>query len=62
MFIDFMAKIGWAYDLKTVNKDIIDSRKNRAGDGSVTNEWGFADVEKSEADIKFAKNIAKKGI
>lgn len=34
MFIDLMAAIGWAYDLKTVPDDIIDQRKLRTGDFS----------------------------
>lgn len=34
LFIDFFAKIGWAYDLKTVSQEIILKRINRTGDGS----------------------------
>ena len=60
MFIDFMAKIGWAYDLKTVNKEIIDSRKSRSGDGTETNIWGWADPDQSKSDRNMAKIIAKK--
>ncbi|KPJ02273.1 Acyl-CoA Delta(11) desaturase [Papilio xuthus] len=41
IFIDFFAKIGWAYDLKSVNDDMIKSRSDRTGDG--TNMWGFGD-------------------
>lgn len=33
-FIDFFAKIGWAYDMKTVSKEMIDRRAARTGDGS----------------------------
>lgn len=33
-FIDFFAKIGWAYDLKTVSDDMIRRRVLRTGDGS----------------------------
>jgi len=33
-FIDFFAKIGWAYDLKTVSDDVIQKRAGRTGDGS----------------------------
>lgn len=33
-FIDFFAKIGWASDLKTASKEIIERRANRTGDGS----------------------------
>jgi len=31
IFIDFMAKIGWAYDRKVVSKDVIRQRKMRTG-------------------------------
>ncbi|XP_049868603.1 acyl-CoA Delta-9 desaturase-like [Pectinophora gossypiella] len=34
VFIDFMAGIGWAYDLKTVSSEIIEQRIDRTGDGS----------------------------
>lgn len=33
-FIDLMAKIGWAYDLKSVPKHIVMQRVKRTGDGS----------------------------
>jgi stearoyl-CoA desaturase (delta-9 desaturase) len=33
-FIDFFAKIGWAYDLKTVSEEMIKKRVLRTGDGS----------------------------
>jgi stearoyl-CoA desaturase (delta-9 desaturase) len=33
-FLDLMAKIGWAYDLKTVSVDMINKRVQRTGDGS----------------------------
>ena len=31
MFINLMAKIGWAYDLKTMSKEVIEARKRRTG-------------------------------
>jgi len=34
MFIDLMAKIGWAYDRKVVSPEVIRLRKLRTGDGS----------------------------
>ena len=34
MFIDLMARIGWAYDLKTVSPDLVQKRVKRTGDGS----------------------------
>lgn len=33
-FIDFFASLGWAYDLKTVSKQLIEKRSLRTGDGS----------------------------
>lgn len=33
-FIDFFAKIGWAYDLKTVSEEMVRKRILRTGDGS----------------------------
>ncbi|XP_026749081.2 acyl-CoA Delta(11) desaturase-like [Galleria mellonella] len=47
-FIDFFAWIGWAYDLKTVPKDMIMRRAKRTGDG--TNLWGWEDNDISEED------------
>ncbi|XP_047514484.1 acyl-CoA Delta(11) desaturase-like isoform X1 [Pieris napi] len=38
LFIDFFAKIGWAYDLKTVPQEAIESRAKKTGDG--TDLWG----------------------
>ena len=35
MFIDFMAKIGWAYDRKVVSREVIRLRKLRTGEDSV---------------------------
>ncbi|XP_049865787.1 acyl-CoA Delta(11) desaturase-like isoform X2 [Pectinophora gossypiella] len=40
-FIDFFAWIGWAYDLKTVPKDLVISRMKRTGDG--TSLWGWGE-------------------
>lgn len=44
LFIDFFAKIGWAYDLKTVPQELIKKRVLRTGDG--THElWGWGDKD-----------------
>lgn len=57
MFIDFMAKIGWAYDLKTVPKEVVAKRCQRTGDGSLhhahdgTSPWGWGDRDISQEDI-----------
>lgn len=37
VFIDCMAKIGWAYDLKTVAPDSVKRRIVRTGDGTYEN-------------------------
>lgn len=34
MFIDLMAKIGWAYDRKSVSENVLKMRIERTGDGS----------------------------
>lgn len=33
-FIDFFARLGWAYDLKSVSSEIIEQRAKKCGDGS----------------------------
>jgi len=44
-----MAKIGWAYDLKTVPESIVKQRVQRTGDGSHehfhSGPWGWGDSE-----------------
>ncbi|XP_075974459.1 acyl-CoA Delta-9 desaturase-like [Anticarsia gemmatalis] len=42
LFIDIMAKIGWAYDLKTVSEDVIQKRILRTGDGSKVSQGATA--------------------
>lgn len=49
MFIDFMAKIGLAYDLKTVSADTIQKRVERTGDGSHAT-WGWGDKDQSSTE------------
>ncbi|CAK1540452.1 unnamed protein product [Leptosia nina] len=46
LFIDTMAKIGWAYDLKTVSTEVIEKRVKRTGDGS-HEEWGYEEIHDS---------------
>ena len=48
-FIDFMAKIGQAYDLKYVNQDMIKTRTLRTGDGNHP-VWGWGDKDMSKED------------
>jgi stearoyl-CoA desaturase (Delta-9 desaturase) len=38
-FIQFMEKIGWAYDLRTARSDMVERRVKRMGDGTHQN-WG----------------------
>lgn len=58
-FIDFFAKIGWAYDMKTVSADIIKKRVKRTGDG--THEiWGWGDKDQPKEEIESAVIINKK--
>lgn len=73
--IDGFAKIGWAYDLKTVSTDMIKKRALRTGDGTRyesgkdhehihdhTHEdavWGWDDTDMKPEDIQEAKIINK---
>ncbi|KAM3965040.1 acyl-CoA delta-11 desaturase/conjugase [Aphomia sociella] len=50
-FIDFFAWIGWAYDLKTVSKDMIRRRARKTGDG--TNLWGLEDKDITAEEKKY---------
>ncbi|XP_044734443.1 acyl-CoA Delta-9 desaturase-like [Chrysoperla carnea] len=52
--LKLFAKIGWAYDLKTVSDDMIKKRTNRTGDGShSTSIWGWGDREQSDENKRF---------
>ena len=58
-FIDFFAKIGWAYDLKSVNPETIEKRVKRTGDG--THEmWGWGDKDLSAEDKEDVLILNKK--
>ncbi|KAJ3652190.1 hypothetical protein Zmor_018177 [Zophobas morio] len=64
-FIDLMAKIGWAYDLKWASPDMVMKRVLRTGDGSWNKSsiWGWGDKDMDEEDVKMVqdnwKTIAK---
>lgn len=58
-FIDFFARLGWAYDLKTVSMDMIKKRVERTGDGS-HNVWGWGDKDLPKEDVTEATIINKK--
>jgi len=53
-FIDFFAKLGWAYDLKTVSKGMIQRRAENCGDGS-HHVWGLGDKDIDPADLQELK-------
>ncbi|XP_024938272.1 acyl-CoA Delta(11) desaturase isoform X2 [Cephus cinctus] len=46
-FIDFFARIGWAYDLKSVSSDMVRRRVERTGDGS-HEVWGWGDKDQPQ--------------
>lgn len=50
-FIDLFAKIGWAYDLKSVAPDTVKRRVWRTGDGS-HELWGWGDKDLTPEDAK----------
>lgn len=58
-FIDFFAKIGWAYDLKQVSHDIIEKRVKRTGDGTHAT-WGWGDKDQSKEEMADALITHKK--
>lgn len=60
-FIDFFAKIGLAYDLKMVPKDIVRKRVARTGDGT-HDVWGWDDKDQTqeERDQTLVINSEKK--
>lgn len=73
-FIDFFARIGWAYDLKTVAYSVIKKRAARTGDGSKyertdhqdehhhTHEgaiWGWDDADMTSEDMQKAEIFNK---
>lgn len=64
-FIDFFAKIGWAYDLKTVSADIVRKRVERTGANGHTDNahtsWGWDDQDLSQSDREAATIINKQG-
>ncbi|EFN76590.1 Acyl-CoA Delta(11) desaturase [Harpegnathos saltator] len=46
-FIDFFAKIGWAYDLKSTSEDMVRKRVEKTGDGS-HDLWGWGDNDQTQ--------------
>lgn len=61
-FIDFFAKIGWAYDLKTVSADTVRKRVERTGINEDEHlPWGWDDKDLSQSDREAATIINKQG-
>ncbi|XP_058810727.1 acyl-CoA Delta-9 desaturase-like isoform X2 [Phymastichus coffea] len=58
-FIDCFARIGWAYDLKTVSREVIKKRVLRTGDGS-HDLWGWGDKDVSKEDQEATIIVQKK--
>lgn len=66
-FINQMAKIGWAYDMKTVSDSHIKKRSLRTGDGSRATEmnsqdqfWGWGDKDIKEEDKKMCEVLYRR--
>lgn len=58
--LDFFAKIGWAYDLKSVSGEMIARRAKKTGDGShAQNLWGYGDKDMSKEDLTELENSKK---
>lgn len=60
-FLDLMAKIGWAYDLKTVPMEMIKKRVERTGDGT-HHVWGWGDKDQSQEERDGALIMHKKDL
>ncbi|XP_061706540.1 acyl-CoA Delta-9 desaturase-like [Cydia pomonella] len=58
-FINLFARIGWAYDLKTISDDIIRKRVMRTGDGS-HQIWGWGDKDQCKEEMNAAEIIYPK--
>jgi stearoyl-CoA desaturase (Delta-9 desaturase) len=64
-FVDSMAWIGWAYDLKTVQPKIVLQRVQRTGDGSYDNHedhmhagpWGWGDKDIPSEDLEVTETL-----
>lgn len=73
-FIDFFAKIGWAYEMKSVSQEIIDRRAKRTGSDIIAHDksdgmdkigdeipiWGWGDHDMNKDDEESAIILEKK--
>lgn len=60
LVIDICAKIGWAYDMKTVPMELIKKRVQRTGDGS-HELWGWGDKDQPQEERDSALILNKEG-
>jgi stearoyl-CoA desaturase (delta-9 desaturase) len=60
-FLNFCARMGWAYDLKTVPGHVLKKRVERTGDGS-HELWGWGDRDMTERDRQMTEIINKKAM
>ncbi|KAJ8956786.1 hypothetical protein NQ314_006662, partial [Rhamnusium bicolor] len=58
-FINFFAKLGWAYELKSVSKQMIARRAKKCGDGSHPQIWGYGDTDIEKEDMEELQNMAE---
>jgi len=60
--LNICAKLGLAYDLKTVNHEIIRKRVLRTGDGSHHEHalWGYGDEEMTKEDHEAVQHVDNK--
>ncbi|KAJ8915192.1 hypothetical protein NQ315_015415 [Exocentrus adspersus] len=58
-FINFFAKIGWAYDLKSVSNRMIVRRAKMCGDGSHPGIWGYGDSDIQKEDLEELEAMAE---
>ncbi|EDV94442.1 acyl-CoA Delta-9 desaturase isoform X2 [Drosophila grimshawi] len=58
-FIDLFAKIGWAYDLKSVVPETVERRVRRTGDGS-HELWGWGDKDLTPEDGQSVLHVLDK--
>lgn len=57
-FINFFAKLGWAYDLKSVSKNMIARRAKKCGDGTHPQIWGYGDSDIEKEDLQELEKMA----
>ncbi|XP_056640704.1 acyl-CoA Delta-9 desaturase-like [Diorhabda sublineata] len=58
-FIHFFAKLGWAYDLKSVSRNMVIRRTIKTGDGSHPEIWGYGDTDIDREDMEELDNMAE---